>query len=532
MQLPKQLLRMTTIDTMIEIQQDNKNAALLAEILGDSGATHFGILRVKTESDKVCKTPTIVYISADCSGSMSDSCKDGRSKMQQINHAITNILHIFAEKNDDVEILVGLDAFDDKIHETFDLVRVTPQNVQQLAMLVSQIHPIGSTNIELALKTAANRMKGYRETYPSHRCIHIQLTDGDANIGLSDPAKLAEIVDENYTNIFLGYGIEHNHPMLHTLGSKPRGDYRFIDKLENAGIVYGEVVHGILYPTIDVPEIHIENGEIYDWTTNEWSNSIKPSAIVSGIERIFHVRTANPLQICGEFTGIDMNAELRCEPSVLDNIDVLPDLIDSATGLRDIRDLTKYMFRHKTQILLAETHKYSMQPASNLGTLKEKLKDFYKEMKEYMTTESLLDDPFMKVLLDDIYISYKTIGTHLGQVYSGARQTSQGRQHTYTVTNIDEDSGSGRMTSGIMSPPLPRRMNALADDDDVYAFTPSKRLTARAYGGVALVDEELDNSLTEEYEILEHIMSDNTETTYTSPQMISLMRSASVPDRN
>jgi len=526
MQLPKQLLRMTTIDTMIEIQQDNKNAALLAEILGDSGATHFGILRVKTESDKVCKTPTIVYISADCSGSMSDSCKDGRSKMQQINHAITNILHIFAEKSDDVEILVGLDAFDDNIHETFDLVRVTPQNVQQLAMLVNQIHPIGSTNIELALKTATKRMKGYRETYPSHRCIHIQLTDGDANIGVSDPAKLAEIVDENYTNIFLGYGIEHNYTMLHTLGSKPRGDYRFIDKLENAGIVYGEVVHGILYPSIDVPEICIENGEIYDWTTNEWSNSIKPSAIVSGIEHIFHVRTANPLQICGEFIGIDMNAEIgaNAEDTVLDQIDVLPDLVDSATGLQHIRDLTKYMFRHKTQVLLAATYKHNMEHTGNFETLKEKLKNFYKEMKEYMTTESLLDDPFMKVLLDDIYISYKTIGTHLGQVYSGARQTSQGRQHTYTVTNIDEDSDSGRMTSGIMSPPLPKRMNALADDDDVYAFTPSKRLTSRYYSGVALVDEE--------YEILEHVMSDNTETTYTSPQMISLMRSASAPDRN
>jgi hypothetical protein len=57
------------------------------------------------------------------------------------------------------------------------------------------------------------------------------------------------------------------------------------------------------------------------------------------------------------------------------------------------------------------------------------------------------NDKFLKNLCDDIYISYRTIGTKYGSMYTGARQTSQGTQRCYTVTETPDDNFNfGRFT--------------------------------------------------------------------------------------
>jgi hypothetical protein len=44
------------------------------------------------------------------------------------------------------------------------------------------------------------------------------------------------------------------------------------------------------------------------------------------------------------------------------------------------------------------------------------------------------DDPLIKVLSDDLYVANATYGTQRGQMYAGARQSSQGTQQIYGVT--------------------------------------------------------------------------------------------------
>ena len=58
-------------------------------------------------------------------------------------------------------------------------------------------------------------------------------------------------------------------------------------------------------------------------------------------------------------------------------------------------------------------------------------------METYIKERSLENDKFMKMLYDDLNINYKLIGSHKLSMYSSARQTSQGRQSTYTVTLDD-----------------------------------------------------------------------------------------------
>jgi hypothetical protein len=56
-----------------------------------------------------------------------------------------------------------------------------------------------------------------------------------------------------------------------------------------------------------------------------------------------------------------------------------------------------------------------------------------------MKENNLLDDNFMKMLCDDICILYKSLGSSLGYMYTAARSTSQGRQTSYNVSSLKDD---------------------------------------------------------------------------------------------
>lgn len=71
-----------------------------------------------------------------------------------------------------------------------------------------------------------------------------------------------------------------------------------------------------------------------------------------------------------------------------------------------------------------------------VGHIKTQLNDLYKEIKQYMDTSNLGGEygPFLKQLCDDIYITYRFLGTRNGAMYTLARYTSQGRQQSHSAT--------------------------------------------------------------------------------------------------
>ena len=71
--------------------------------------------------------------------------------------------------------------------------------------------------------------------------------------------------------------------------------------------------------------------------------------------------------------------------------------------------------------------------------MKEKIHDFLTFMMTYIKENQMENDKFMKMLCDDLYISYSTIGTEKQGAYTCARHTSQGRQTTYNVSLNDCD---------------------------------------------------------------------------------------------
>jgi hypothetical protein len=90
-------------------------------------------------------------------------------------------------------------------------------------------------------------------------------------------------------------------------------------------------------------------------------------------------------------------------------------------------------YRHDNVNIIKE------QLAKEKVRLQKQMKDFFKIMLDYIEQKDLQSSVFMKTLCDDIYVSIKSFDTSNGMMYATARQTSQGRQQTYTCNTIDID---------------------------------------------------------------------------------------------
>jgi len=522
----------------------------------ESKNKQFGVLSLVTEKTETIKVPLAIFFNVDCSASMSDTCSDGRTKMQHIIHTLNNILQVFSTM-EDTECYIAVDIFDHDIKTIFDFTQITSNNVNTHIEMISTIYPNGSTDIEKSLLNAKTKINSYIEKNPTHKIVHIQLTDGDATAGCNDPDKLAEIVDERYTNIFIGFGNTHNSFMLNTLANKKYGEYLFVDKIENAGFVYGEIVNNMVYSLIEDGYIEVEDGEIYDWKKNNWTNKLVIPKIAGDIKKTYHIR-------CDDIEEIDINIHGRLIGSnnieLLCNVDPLPDLIDFNTNIVEPNDLTQYMYRQKVQEILYMINEFNTNdkkvhidnqfstPIRNNNNyhrdtkmeIRQNVKTLFTHLKKYrysLNQDEKEKKQFIKVLMDDLYVSYKTMGNHTSHMYSCARQTSQGRQYSYNVTNIEEEEQpnfrmkrfpNGRIFN-IQSTPLKRSNNILCqcleDEENESIVNISKRLDFENDEYAEIFREHDIEENCDEFD--DFVLSQNTDTTYTTPSIVNMMRSVS-----
>jgi hypothetical protein len=250
---------------------------------------------------------------------------------------------------------------------------------------------------------------------------------------------------------FVGFGLDHDSLLLNHLADDKTCSYYFIDAIERAGLVYGEILHSILYKIMTDVEFVIENGHIYDYKKNIWINRLYVGDITSEVNKVYHLASSTPY---------DCYALLYCKNNIDIDGDGDVDVLIRSNVLLDLDvNLNNYLYRQRTLQLLAEVKdcqecnhfkrffdsylNVNIRRGNDYNTkrfqLKKKLKVFYKELKKYMNENKLKEDKFMKNLCDDIYICYKTFGTKYGAMYNTARQTSQGAQRFYSATQTPED---------------------------------------------------------------------------------------------
>jgi hypothetical protein len=476
----------------------------------------FGILNFTAVTTEETSEELDFLLVVDCSGSMSDACADGRSKMQHIIHTLKNMI-LFFHEHPNTKINVTVNAFDTQIYSVISRTKITDDNLNEIITKIEKIIPRNSTNIEFALRKSAEEISKLQTEFPNNVINHIFMTDGEATDGSKDIDILKNIINPNITNAFIGFGIEHDAVLLNGISSVGKSSYYFIDKLESSGLVYGEILHGIIYKLIRQAEIAIENGLIYNFKTNTWVNSLLIGDIVSEANKIYNIVSSNP-----------DDCRVNIKGHVHDLIVVFPSTLIEST------DLSIQIYRQRTLQMLYEINQFcnrkgnnddlndyrisyfihnrndsSIQEVENeKKTLKLKLSNFLEEIKKYMTDNNLEENKILKNLCDDIYVCFITFETKFGTMYCTARQTSQGTQRQYTVSTIG-------ITQTIYT-------NKIMRFNNITPSIPSLNRQNNAF---------IDDDLPEEFglTITQHTMSDFADTPYLTPQATQVMSEINRP---
>ena len=309
----------------------NLNTQLVPVPLTDD--IKFGILDLKALSSPPTQEILEYIFQVDRSGSMSDICSDGRTKMQHIIHTLSNIVTYFRE-NPDIKVFITVEAFDNKLYTIVERTNVTEENYKEIIKTIENLTPKGSTDIGIALNRVKEISAKLRGQFPDHKLNHLFMTDGQITQGVTNYDKLSALVDPEITNAFIGFGIQHDAALLNTLSVGVNSNYYFIDKLENAGLVYGEILHGIVFRFLTDVVINISEGLIYNFKTNEWATSLSVGEIVSESNKTYHVVSNSPATC---------SAELTCRRVLDDTEQKIVILKEEDT------DLIKYVFRQRNQ---------------------------------------------------------------------------------------------------------------------------------------------------------------------------------------
>ena len=459
--------KMTTIlqsELQSTIAFDNKNLShdFSSHVDLTNKNFKFGTLNLKMNKTEPLKTKRHIVFTTDCSGSMSDICNDGKTKMDHSNHTLINMITYFAN-HPELSVSVSVYSFDGSVYTIFENIEITQENLDVLINDIKNIRPKDTTDIEKALKNSNEYISNYISKNDNADVTHIFMTDGDATQGNSNPETLKSLVNPLVPNIFIGFGIDHNACLLKELSSQNKNNYYFVDALEKAGLVYGEILHAFIYKFLENTSVTVTNGLLYDWKQNSWVDKLSIGDLVSETNKTIHILSEDPVN----FTCVIESS--HCLTKEVESLTVENPLTNNINGFED---LSKYTYRQRTQELLFEVNAHnfnnmrcydplkfslygndydtlSSNQKKNGAVLKEKMNNLLKEM------TPCKEDQFIKVLCDDIYVCLKTFETKYSAMYSCARQLSQGAQRSYSAnhSNIQNTYVDNLNNTGI---PFPR----------------------------------------------------------------------------
>ncbi|XP_069823234.1 inter-alpha-trypsin inhibitor heavy chain H3-like [Dendropsophus ebraccatus] len=230
----------------------------------------------------------VVYV-IDRSGSMTGK------KIEQTREALLRILNDTSEHDHFNFIL-----FDDEIILWKDsLVKATPKNLEEAKKFVSTITPNGLTNINDPVLKAVELLNKAHEnkTVPVRSVsIVILLTDGEANVGESEPSNIQENVKKaiqgRYTLYSLAFGYDVDYPFLEKLALENSGIARRIYADSDADLQMQGFYKEIANPTLTNIEMQYPENAVADLTKSNFKQYFEGGEIV----------------VAGRVTGNDLNS--------------------------------------------------------------------------------------------------------------------------------------------------------------------------------------------------------------------------------
>lgn len=387
--------------------------------------------------DEPSQKNLLIGFSLDRSGSMQGFGNgiNSHTPLQYCLHTVTNIVDYLGDMHDDnpdLNISVTLNAFD---NETKNCGHYEVGNDEEEAKFLAKINklkPRGGTNISKAFENM-KKLPIYAQT-PDSQKAHILLTDGQPNEG---KVSAAGIVHENPggKQFYIGYGLDHDSNLLQRMCDLTKGTYSFVESFENAGMVYGEIIHSIMYDAVKNITVTVTGAEAYDYTKNKWSSTVEFHNFASE-----HIQS---LILRSQWDSVDIvtvnvvytetgNGVIHSKTDTFNCYNCTNG--ESKETDRDI-DVEKQMFRQRA---MEGLYRAKIQDYESKSSFKQELIELEKEMKQFMEKQNLTDDAFMQKLVADVYVAYTAIDCYkVGNAFIGARLVTQGRQMAYDVSNFD-----------------------------------------------------------------------------------------------
>ena len=376
----------------------------------------------------------LLALNIDRSGSMSSLSIDGHTSLEHTIHTTKNIIDYLGElkeENPEIDVGVIVNAFDNKMKSIGYLKIGNNKEKEEYIKKLENLTPRGSTNISGAFQ-AIKEDEIYKTT-PDDKKAHILMTDGRPNIGKNSANGILES-NPGGTQICIGYGTDHDAKLLQNIAENSNGDYHFVDSIENAGMVYGEVIHSLLYCAVKDIKVEITGAEVYDFTKNIWTTSVEFSSFASEHTQSLILRSGwdSVHTVSVNVVYIESGNKVKhSKTDVFNSYNCTNG--ESKTDERDTH-VEKQMFRQRTMdgLFRAKNVEYS-----DRQTLKNELIILEKEIKAFMKTNNMEDDAFMQKLVADVYVAYTGMDSHCGVAFIGSRLTSQGNQRAYEVNNLE-----------------------------------------------------------------------------------------------
>jgi Ca-activated chloride channel family protein len=200
------------------------------------------------EAGRLVRTPLNLALVLDTSGSMGEP-----GKISYLRQSL--IVFLETLEADDIVSIVTYDTSARVIHPASFV-----GDKHWIEEAVMQIQPGGQTNLHAGMMLGFEQVDQQFDVRRNNRVL--LLTDGIANVGITNPVRIAEnALEFNEKGIHLstiGLGIDMNDELLSELAQQGHGAYHFVDSAQEMEKVFLEEVEGLVERVANDVQILIE----------------------------------------------------------------------------------------------------------------------------------------------------------------------------------------------------------------------------------------------------------------------------------
>jgi hypothetical protein len=190
-------------------------------------------IRIQAPKD-VDRTSSHLVLLLDISTSMLE-----QEKLENVKRCCHLILDLLTADDH-----LSLITFGDTSDILLNRVTVDSAKKEHIRSVISHLSVDGCTNLSAGILNVKNVLK------KDEKAGVLLLTDGMANRGIVDAAKLQEIVQSVCTDSVgihcVGYGINHNAELLRSLAEQNHGSYNIVNSIEDTAFAFGDTLGGLM----------------------------------------------------------------------------------------------------------------------------------------------------------------------------------------------------------------------------------------------------------------------------------------------